>query len=70
MHSWSSTFISDFPLSDKKYSTFGGIREYSLRIIKSSFSNSFKLLLKVVSVIFPKYLFISIKNDHFVLTAY
>lgn len=40
--------MSDFPLSDKLYSTLGGICGYSFLIIKPSFSNSFKDIVSVL----------------------
>ena len=42
--------MSDFPLSDKLYSTLGGICGYSFRIIKPSFSNSFKEKYSILQV--------------------
>ena len=49
IHNWSKITIKDFPLSLRRYSTFGGIWGYSFRIISRSFSSSFKLLLRVLS---------------------
>ena len=52
--------MSDFPLSDKLYSTLGGIYGYSFRIIKLSFSNSFKDTASVLCEMVYIYLFNSL----------
>ena len=51
-HNWSNTVISDFPRSLRLYSTLGGICGYSVRTIRRSASNSFRLTLSVLSEMF------------------
>ena len=50
-HNLSKISISDFPLSDKLYSTLGGICGYSFRIIKPSFP----ILSKILQVFYVRW---------------